>query len=384
MASVEVEEIESVELTSSQKDVEKKTRFRWDKDNKIENLIRCLANFKSQMEFQNSVFDADRVKQYEALRVGLANIYANDATLFGPPSAISSPLFSKSDEILGPEERQEKHRLLKQRDAEKNLIKKGYHRVQEKIKEMRQNFSVAVTTGRRSGSGKVILEFYDELVQIWGCSPATQPLSCGISTDQVNNVTTTPAPSCLPDDANTELGDDDDVLFTSFEDTIHDALDRDTTQNNSGQSSNKKRKPENPLPKLIDNKRRNMERQLSAAQRDQLLLTESKEDAQFKRDITMAIRQSNSTFENSMQQMSSSIIQVAQSLSQSMEIMSRGFMQQNNPNVIPPQHIGHVLGPPQHLGHVIGPTHINYGIHPVSNSELNHENVNDNWTYKPL
>jgi hypothetical protein len=180
------------------------------------------------------------------------------------------------------------------------------------------------------------------------------------------------------------LGDDDDVLFTSFEDTIHDALDRDTTQNNSGQSSNKKRKPENPLPKLIDNKRRNMERQLSAAQRDQLLLTESKEDAQFKRDITMAIRQSNSTFENSMQQMSSSIIQVAQSLSQSMEIMSRGFMQQNNPNVIPPQHIGHVLGPPQHLGHVIGPTHINYGIHPVSNSELNHENVNDNWTYKPL
>ena len=57
----------------------------------------------------------------------------------------------------------------------------------EKIKEIRQNFSNAVTTGTRSGSGKLVLEHYDKLVQIWDGSPATEPLSCGISSDQLNN-----------------------------------------------------------------------------------------------------------------------------------------------------------------------------------------------------
>ena len=53
-----------------------------------------------------------------------------------------------------------------------------------------------------------------------------------------------------------------------------------------------------------------MERQLSSAQRDQLLINEAKEDSKFKRDMAEAMRQSNETFETSMQQMSTSIVQV--------------------------------------------------------------------------
>ena len=86
---------------------------------------------------------------------------------------------------------------------------------------------------------------------------------------------------------------------------------------------------ENPTPKLIDNKRRHMERQLSAAQRDQLLLNEAKEDAQFKRDIAEAIRQSNQTFAESIQNMSHSIMQVAQGLTRSIEVMSQALVQSN-------------------------------------------------------
>jgi hypothetical protein len=56
------------------------------------------------------------------------------------------------------------------------------------LKDIRQNFSIAITSGRRSGSGKVVLELYDELVQIWGGSPATEPLSCGTSTETVNSL----------------------------------------------------------------------------------------------------------------------------------------------------------------------------------------------------
>ena len=48
------------------------------------------------------------------------------------------------------------------------MIKKGYSRVMEKIKELRQRFSNAVTAGSRSGSGKLVMEFYDTMVQIWG------------------------------------------------------------------------------------------------------------------------------------------------------------------------------------------------------------------------
>ena len=59
--------------------------------------------------------------------------------------------------------------------------------MQEKLKEIRQSFSKAVTTGSRSGSGKIVLEHFDQLVQIWGGSPATESLTFGTNTDEVNN-----------------------------------------------------------------------------------------------------------------------------------------------------------------------------------------------------
>ena len=59
--------------------------------------------------------------------------------------------------------------------------------MQEKLKEIRQSFSKAVTTGSRSGSGEIVLEHFDQFVQIWGGSPETEPLTFGTNTDEVNN-----------------------------------------------------------------------------------------------------------------------------------------------------------------------------------------------------
>ena len=87
-----------------------------------------------------------------------------------------------------------------------------------------------------------------------------------------------------------------------------------------------KRASSNPVPKLIDNKRKHLERQLSASQRDQLLINESKEDSQFKKDIAEAIRQSNETFAQSMQQMSMSMLQIAQGFTQSIEVLARAMV----------------------------------------------------------
>ena len=64
----------------------------------------------------------------------------------------------------------------------------------------------------------------------------------------------------------------------------------------------KKRKGANGVPKLIGNKKKNMERELSASQRDQLLLNESKEDVQFKKDLATVMQKSNEIFEKSISQ----------------------------------------------------------------------------------
>ena len=61
----------------------------------------------------------------------------------------------------------------------------------------------------------------------------------------------------------------------------------------------KKQKGGNCVPKLIDNKRKNTERQLNASQRDQLLLNKSKENALFKNDLATVMQKSNKIFEKS-------------------------------------------------------------------------------------
>ena len=63
----------------------KEKRFQWNKGDKIENLIRCLANFKAKMKYNNSDFNADKVKQYEAVWEAMARIYEDEPTFFGPP-----------------------------------------------------------------------------------------------------------------------------------------------------------------------------------------------------------------------------------------------------------------------------------------------------------
>ena len=48
MATVEAQ-VEEVTETQVEQTKQSSQRFRWDKNGKIENLVRCLANYKSQM-----------------------------------------------------------------------------------------------------------------------------------------------------------------------------------------------------------------------------------------------------------------------------------------------------------------------------------------------
>ena len=129
------------------------------------------------MEHNNIDFNTDKVKQCEAVREAVACIYEEDLTFFGPP--VITPMTTPVDQVdeKGDAEIQRRQKI------DKELIKKGYTPVQEKLKEIRQNFAIAVTSGSRSGSGKIVLEYFDQLKQIWGGSPSTEPLSCGVGTD---------------------------------------------------------------------------------------------------------------------------------------------------------------------------------------------------------
>ena len=58
------------------------------------------------------------------------------------------------------------------------------------------------------------------------------------------------------------------------------------------------------IPRLIDNKRKHLERNLSAAQRDQIFMKEMKNDAEFRKDLLQTVRKSNDCFSNSVKEIS--------------------------------------------------------------------------------
>ena len=174
---------------------------------------------------------------------------------------------------------------------------------------------------------------------------STKPLSCGVSTDDFSDDNESKTESDVPLSSVSSVIDpgieDHTKSSASQSDCDKGSSDRDScTSDSSGKKgSNRKRSqrgkrvPPNPVPNLTDNKRKHLEHQLSASQRDQLLMNESKEDSQFKKDIADAIRQSNKTFAQSMQQMSMSMLQVAQGFTRSFEFLARAMV--NNPDQPP-------------------------------------------------
>ena len=75
--------------------------------------------------------------------------------------SLSTPLIPLQDMT-----EEDKKELLAKQKKENLQIQKGHTKIQEKVKDICQNFAKAVTSGTRSGSGKIVFEFYDELVRI--------------------------------------------------------------------------------------------------------------------------------------------------------------------------------------------------------------------------
>ena len=312
--------------TKKPDDIAKPNRFAWS-IKMIENMLESLYEYKTQMDYQNADFNADKAKQYEAVRKILARKYAEDNSLFGPVEI----------QPIGDKENQEGYK--KRCESDKAKIRKGYSRIQEKIKSLRQKFSIAVTSGCRSGSGKLVMEFYDILVKIWGGAPATEPLSFGVQSAKTTE-----------SQIEAELLDYDEQSFLEDETTQDSSLldvDDDDENNPVTGCSNRKRTL-NMVPVLIDNKRKHMERQLSAAQRDKILLQESKDEKEFRGELSKSLKESNALFAESMKAMSGSMAALASAMQKSFEHSARSSYVPSAPQVH--QGTNYIYQPPVPVG----------------------------------
>ena len=215
--------------------------------------------------------------------------------------------------------KEEKDAHMKKIKLQRDHIKKGYGRIQEKIKEIRQNFSSAVVNGRRSGSGKIVFQHYDRLVKIYGGTASSEPLPAGVDTDTFN---------CANQN---ELIVTDEMLDEDLSVDVN----TDTSANTDTPAS--KRKPEDACVKLIDNKRKHMERTLSAAQRDQLILKESKEEMNFKKEMTEIMKESSKNTVNAISGMTTAIENIGSGLSRSIEMLAAVFAHQQQQQQFQPQ-----------------------------------------------
>ena len=282
-------------------------RFKWDID-MVGYMLQALSDYKSQMEYRNSDFNADKAKQYEAVRTSMAEKYQDvEVSFFGPTD-------------VNPVDESNREESLKRIEVQKKQIRKGYSRVMEKIKELRQGFSNAVTAGTRSGSGKLVMEFYDTMVEIWGGSPATEPLPfCVQSSQQTSDgVTLTNSLDKFEDNSVDEnVHAPVSASFTISDEELD--FDNEVATSKDDVLTSRKRGNANQIPKLIDDKRKKMERQLSAVQRDKLFLQDEKEEKEFRRELCKSIKESNSVFAESLKAMSSSMTVLASSLQRSVE-----------------------------------------------------------------
>ena len=154
---------------ASSSTVKKQKKWSWSAE-LVEKLLIYVKEYKTQCEFNGIDFEADLQSLYTEVRSCMAT---EDPCEFGP-QALSEQINPRDME------KAEYEAYKSKRDEEKKLIRKGYDRIKEKIKNIRQDYRAAVNKGTRSGSGKIVQDNYDLLTDIWGGSPATTSLPFGV------------------------------------------------------------------------------------------------------------------------------------------------------------------------------------------------------------
>ena len=112
----------------------------------------------------------------------------------------------------------------------------------------------------------------------------------------------------------------------SLELNVADAAEvEDDEQSEAVSTNSANKRPASCVPQLIDNKRKHLEKALSSAQRDKMLLEEVKEDARFRKEMTDSMKESSTTFAQGIKDVSKAILKMGAGLSRTIEMLSQGF-----------------------------------------------------------
>ena len=168
------------------------------------------------------------------------------------------------------------------REEEKKAVRAGYVRIKAKTKEIHQNYRKAVTEWQRSGSGRVVCDHWEELKALWGGSPAPVTIRNAVISTQAGQ-------------DEEDFGSEEFLSANEEEDVVQTPCDKESEE------STGKAKYLNPTPRFVDKKRKNMEKSLSASQRDQVYLNMAKQELKLKQNIVdqlaTAARESNNAIE---------------------------------------------------------------------------------------
>ena len=158
--------------SNGEKTAKKAKKWSWSAE-LVEMLLKYVKEYKTQCEFNGVDFEADQQSMYTEIRKCMA-ADSDDPTEVGPES------LTEQEKDFRDMEKEEYEAFHKKREEEKKSIRKGYERIKEKVKSVRQDCRSAVNKGTRSGSGKIVQSNFELLTDIWGGSPATTSLTFGI------------------------------------------------------------------------------------------------------------------------------------------------------------------------------------------------------------
>lgn len=272
-----------------------KKRWRWTEE-MGDHFVALLSNIKVQMESQSKDFEADLVKLYTKLRELMAQTYEED---FGPVKITPMSDNLSEEELVS---------YKANATQEKAKIKIGYERIKQKTKDLRQDYRKAVNEGTRSGSGKLVIENWDTLKTIWAGSPATTCIKNSVSSH-------TPEESQDLDFAN--ANDLEDLEYESSKEE-QEILEKD-----------KKRKV--GTAKFVDDKRRMLEKSLSASQRDQIYLNVARDELKVKEALAENLKESMDNTSEAMRKVAESIASVGKNIGDGLAMLANAFSNQQQP-----------------------------------------------------
>ena len=309
----------------------KQKKWKWT-DAMVNDLLTFIKEFKSKKEFDGVDFEGDLIVFYREIRKMMA-INFNDSD-FGPVTVSECP---KPLQDMNDKELKEFNDTVK---LEKSAIKKGYDRVKEKIKALRQDYRTAVNNGTRSGSGRIVRDNWDDLTEIWAGSPATESIKNACTTREINAESLSEL--FVNDEEEEDLSRLSSSVHTAKRNTSSDFQqvdqpDQDEQENSESENSDnelaskKRLLPANPTPTFVDNKRKKLEKQLSAKQRDMVLINAAKKEIDLKTNIAHGLVESNKSINSAMTKMADSINSLGAGLVQGFGMLAQALSQNQQP-----------------------------------------------------